>query len=145
MARIEESIEIKRPADKVFAYTTDAKNWSKWQSTIPEAEQTSPGAVNVGTSFKGIARLLGLSMKWTARTTEYEPTGKYGKEITSAGMIIKQHNTYIPIQGGTKFTIVYDIQVRGIFKLMSPMMMSSMRKELKKSLGNLRIILEAQA
>ena len=26
MARIEESVEIKRPVDKVFAYTTDAKS-----------------------------------------------------------------------------------------------------------------------
>ena len=41
MARIEESVEIKRPADKVFAYTTDAKTWTKWQSTFPEAEQKS--------------------------------------------------------------------------------------------------------
>ena len=53
MARIEESVEIKRPADKVFAYTTDAKSWTKWQSTFPEAEQTSQGAVGVGTTFKG--------------------------------------------------------------------------------------------
>ena len=28
MARIEESVEIKRLADRVFAYTTEAKNWS---------------------------------------------------------------------------------------------------------------------
>lgn len=41
MTRIEESVEIKLPVDKVFAYTTDAKSWPKWQSIIPEAEQTS--------------------------------------------------------------------------------------------------------
>ena len=51
MVIIEETIEIKRPADKVFAYTTVASSWSKWQSIIPVAEQTSPGAVNVGTTF----------------------------------------------------------------------------------------------
>ena len=32
----------------------------------------------------------------------------------------------------------------GIFKLFSPMMVSTMRKELKKSLGNLKSILEAK-
>jgi crotonobetainyl-CoA:carnitine CoA-transferase CaiB-like acyl-CoA transferase len=53
MARIEESVEIKRPVDKVFAYTTEAKSFPKWQSTIPEAEQTSQGPVCVGTTFKG--------------------------------------------------------------------------------------------
>ena len=144
MARIEESVEIKCPVDKVFVYTTDAKSWSKWQSIIPQAEQTSQGPVGVGTTFKGTVHMMGLSMKWTAKATEYEPTRKFGKNITSAGMTIEQHNTYDPIEGRMKFTIVYDIKVRGIFKLLSPMLVSSMRKGLKKSLSNLKNILEAQ-
>lgn len=144
MARIEESVEIKRPADKIFVYTTDAKNWSKWQSIIPEAEQTSQGSVGVGTAFKGISRMMGLSMKWTAEVTEYEPTRRFGKNITSAGMIIEQHNTYNPIAEGVKFTIVYDVKVRGVFRLFSPMLVSTMRKELKKSLASLKTVLETQ-
>jgi hypothetical protein len=145
MAKIEASVEIKRPVDKVFAYTTDAKSWPTWQSTIPEAEQTSQGSVRVGTTFKGTIRMMGLSMKWTAKVTEYEPNGHFGKNITSAGLIVEQHNTYIPIEEGLKFTIVYDMKVRGLFKLFSPMLKSSMRKELKKSLSNLKGILEAQS
>jgi uncharacterized membrane protein len=145
MARIEESVEIKRPVDKVFAYTTDAKSWSKWQSIISEAEQTSQGTVSVGTTFKGTVHMMGLSMKWTAKATEYEPTKRFGKNITSVGMIVEQHNTYDPIEGHVKFTIVYNMKVRGIFKLFSPMLVSSMRKELKKSLSNLKSVLEAQA
>ena len=145
MARIEESVEIKRLADKVFAYTTEAKSWSKWQSIIPEAEQTSQGPVGVGTTFKGISRMMGLSMKWTAKATEYETNRKFGKNITSMAMTIGQHNTYSPIEGGTSFTIVYDVKTTGLFKLFSPMLVSTMRKELKKSLANLKGILEAQA
>jgi uncharacterized membrane protein len=144
MARIEESVEIKRPVDKVFTYTTDAKNWSKWQSIIPEAEQTSQGPVSVGTTFKGNSHMMGLTMKWTAKATEYEPNRNFGKNITSAGMTIEQHNTYSPMNGGVKFTIVYDIKVRGLFKLFSSMLINTMRKELKKSLGNLKSVLEAQ-
>ena len=145
MARIEESVEIKRPADKVFAYTTDAKSWAKWQSTIPEAEQTSQGPVGVGTTFKGTIRMMGLSMKWTAKATEYEPNRKFGKNITSGPMTIEQHNTYDPIEGGIKFTIVYDMKVGGFLKLFSPMLVCPIRKELKKALSNLKGILEAQA
>jgi hypothetical protein len=66
MARIQESIEIKCQVDKVFAYTTDAKNWPKWQSFIPEAEQTSQGPMNVGTTLKGVSRMMSRSMRWTA-------------------------------------------------------------------------------
>ena len=145
MARIEGSVEIKRPVDKVFAYTTDAKSWPQWQSTIPEAEQTSQGSVRVGTTFKGTIRMLGLSMKWTAIATEYEPHRKFGKNITSGPITNEQHNTYDPIGGGTKFTIVYELKVGGLMALFSPILVSSMHKALKKALGNLKGILEAQA
>jgi len=144
MAKIEESVEIKRPADKVFAYTTDAKTWTKWQSTFPEAEQTSQGSVGVGTTFKGMIHMMGLSMKWTAKATEYEPNRKFGKNITCGSITNEQHNTYNPIGGGTKFTIVYNMKVGGLMKLFSPMIVSSTRKALKKALSNLKNILEAQ-
>ena len=39
MAKIEESVEIKHPLDKVFTYTTDAKSWPEWQSFMLEAER----------------------------------------------------------------------------------------------------------
>ena len=143
MARIEESVEIKRPADKVFAYTTDAKSWPKWQSTIPEAEQTSQGPVGVGTTFKGTIHMMGLSMKWTAKATEYEPNKKFGKTITCGSLTNEQHNTYDPIEGGTKFTIVYNMKIGGLIKLFAPMIVSSTRKALKKALGNLKSVLEA--
>jgi len=145
MARVEESIEIKRPPDKVFAFTTDAKGWPRWQSIIPESEQTSVGPVGVHTTFKGKSHLMGLTMSWTAVTTAYEPGKHFAKNITSEGMFIEQHDTYKPVAGGTQFTLLYVIKVRGVFKLFSPMLVSTMRKELQKSLGNLKRVLEAQA
>jgi len=144
MARIEESVEIKRPVDKVFAYTTDAKSWPKWQSTFPEAEQTSQGPVGVGTTFRGTIHMMGLTMKWTAKATEYEANKKFGKSITCGSITNEQHNTYEPIERGTRFTIVYNMKVGGFMKLFSPMIVCSTRKALKKALGNLKGILEAQ-
>jgi uncharacterized protein YndB with AHSA1/START domain len=144
MARIEESVEIRRPVDKVFAYTTDAKNWPQWQSTIPKAAQTSPGPVGVGTTFDGTIRLMGPGMKWTAIATEYEPHRKFGKNITSGFITTEQHNTYAPISGGTRLTIVYDFKAAGLMALFSPILASALRKALKKALGNLKAILEAK-
>ena len=144
MARIEESVEIKRPADKVFAYTTDFRSWTKWQSTFPEAEQTSQGPVGVGTTFRGKVRMMGLTMRWTSTATEYELNRKFGKNIACGSLTIEQHNTYDPIEGGTKFTIVYNMKVGGLMKLFSPMIVSSTRKALKQALSNLKNVLEAQ-
>jgi hypothetical protein len=142
MARIEESVEINCPIDKTFAYTTDSGSWSKWNTAIPEAEQTSEGPIGVGSRFKGTARLMGRSMSWTAKATEYEANKKFGKNIDSGSVLIEQHNTYTPTKEGVKFTIIYDMKVTGCLRLLSPMIASSMRKELKKSLINLKQILE---
>ncbi len=143
MPRIEERVDIRRPADVVFAYTTDAKNWPKWQSTIPGSEQTSPGPVGVGTTFKGSIRMMGRGMKWTARATEFEANKRFGKTIICGSITNEQHSTYEPMDGGTRFTVVYDMKVGGLMKLFSPMIVSAMRDGLKKALGNLKRLLEA--
>jgi len=143
MARIEESVEIKRPSVSVFAYTTDANTWMKWQSTFLEAGQTSQGPVGLDSTFKGALHQMGLTMKWTARATEYEANRKFGKNIACGSISIEQHNTYESIGGGTKFTIVYDMKVGGFMKLVSPMIVCSTHKALKKALINLKGLLEA--
>lgn len=143
MARIEGSVEIRSLVDKVFAYTTDAKSWPQWQSIILEAEQTSLGPWSVGTTFKGISRMMGLSMKWTAKVTEYEPNRKWAKNITCGPMTIEENVNYEQIEGLIKFTIVYDMKLGGLMKLFSRMIVSSMRKETTKSLSNLKRIVEA--
>jgi hypothetical protein len=142
MALIEESIEINAPAEKVFALTTDAAQWSRWHSAIPEAEQTSDGPVGVGTTFKGITRLMGQSIPWTATATEYEANRKFGKNIDSGSVFIKQHNTYTSKPSGTTFTMTYDMKCSGCMWILSPLLVSAMRKEMKKSLVNVKQIVE---
>jgi uncharacterized protein YndB with AHSA1/START domain len=145
MKRIEESIEIKRPVDQVFAYVADAKTWSRWDSTILEAEQASPGQMGIGTTLRGATGAMGRRMAWVAKVTEYEPNKKWGGPISFRSMLVEGHLIFDPKEGSTKFTRVYDVQLSGLFKLLTPIVVSSMRKETKKSLSNLKSILEAQA
>lgn len=144
MAIIKESIKIKHPVDKVFAYAADVKSWPKWRSIIREAEQTSQGPLGVGTTFKGVVHMMGLNMKWNAKVTEYEPNRKCTMNYTSGSMFYDEYVTFDSIEGGTKATVVIDAKVGGFPKLFSPMILSSMHKELKKSLSNLKSNLETQ-
>ena len=144
MVIIEESIHIKCPVDKVFTYTTEAKKWPNWQSILPEAEQTSQGIMCIGSKFRGIVRMMGLSMKWTAEVTDYEPNIKWTKNITCRGMRIAEHVTYKLIDDGVTFSILYDMKISWFMKMFSPMIASTMRKETIKSLAQLKSILETQ-
>jgi uncharacterized protein YndB with AHSA1/START domain len=144
MARIEESIIIKCPVEKVFTYTTEAKSWPKWHGTMPEAEQTSQGQIGVGTTFRGTNRAMGQTSEWTGKVTEYEPHKRWGKVIDSKSTIIDNKLIFDPTEGGTRFTMLWDVKVSGFLKLLSPMILSLMRKQLKVDLINLKSILEAQ-
>ncbi len=144
MGRIEDRIEIKCPVDKVFAYTTVAKDWPKWHDYMPEAEQTSQGQVGVGTTFKGKMRMWGQTLKWTAKVPEYEQY-KSWRLIGDMGSVNTDEKlTFDAVESGTKFTIVYDIKPSGLLKLLSSRIDSSMRKKVEAELHSLKNILEAQ-
>jgi uncharacterized protein YndB with AHSA1/START domain len=143
MAKIAESVEINCPIDKVFIYTTDAKSWPKWHGAIPEAEQTSQGPMGVGTTFEGKSHMMGMTSKWTAKTTEYETNKKWGKIIDSGSIIIDDKLLFDTTDKGTKFMMVYDVKVSGFLKLLSSIIMSSMHKQLKLDVITLKRLLEA--
>ncbi len=145
MAIIEQAIEIKRPVNQVFDYVSVAENWPKWQLSMLEAKQTSPGEMGVGTTFVGVNKVMGRRMAWTSKVTEYERNKAWRETIKSGSTLLNEHLTFYPVEGGTKVTQVYDMKAGGFLKLFAPMMVSSMRKEMKNNLSNLRNILEAQS
>ena len=87
---------------------------------------------------------MGRRMAWTAKVTEYEPNKKWGGAVSFGSMLVEEHFIFDSIEGGTKLTRVYDVQLGGLLKLFAPMVLSSMRRGSKKSLSNLKSILEAQ-
>lgn len=144
MSIIQETLEINSPVDKVFAYVSAAKSWPKWHASMLEASQTSSGPLGFGTTFGGINKVMGRRMPWTSKITEYAPNKKWSETISSGSTSIKEQLTFESSGGGTKFTQVYDIKVGGFLRLLSPMVISSMRKEMKTNLNSLKSLLEAK-
>ncbi len=142
MAIIEETVEIKRPVDKVFTYVADAKNWPKWNMALLEAEQTSSGQMGNGATFRGANKVMGRRMAWTSKISEYEPNKKWRETISSGSTLIEEHLTFNSTGEGTKFTQVYDVKVGGFLKLFAPMVISTMRKQMKANLSKLKSQLE---
>jgi len=144
MAMIEETVEIKCPVDRVFAYATDAKAWPKWHVSMLEAEQTSPAEIGVETTFGGANKVMGRRMAWTSEVTEYKVNEMWRQTIKLGSTVIDEHLTFYPVEGGTKFTQVYDVKMGGFLKLVAPMVISTTRKEMKVNLNDLKRILETR-
>ncbi len=145
MARIEQTVVIARPVSEVFAFVASALDWPRWHSTMMEAEQTSPGEVGVGATFRGINREMGMRMPWTSEATHYERDRKWGETITSGSTAIQEQITFEPLGTGTMIKQEYDLRVGGALRLLSPVLVASMRREMKGNLTRLKGILEGKA
>ncbi len=98
----------------------------------------------VGSTCGGVNKVMGRRMPWISRITEYEQDKRWHETIVSGSTIIEEDIIFDPITGGTKYTQVYDMKVGGFLKLFAPMVISSMRKEMKANLAKLKENLEAQ-
>jgi uncharacterized protein YndB with AHSA1/START domain len=144
MARLEETIVIKCPVNKVFAYVTDVQKMRTWHSAMLEVEQTSPGQMSVGTTFRGVTRALGRRMDWVCEVKEYETNKKFTSTIKSGSSSIGEYVTFNTVEGGTKFTAVWETKAVGWLRLFSPSLNSALRKQMRRSIIDLKSILEAQ-
>ena len=87
--------------------------------------------------------MMGQTSDWTAKVTEYEPNKKWCKVIDSGSIIIDDRLIFEVVDGGIKFTMVYDVKLRGLLKLLSPLIANSMHKQMKIDVSNMKNILEA--
>ena len=143
MTIIKEKVEINQPYDAVFNYTIVADNWPTWQTFMVQAAQTSEGQVQVGSTFSGVTRLLGLNMKWSAEVNEYKPNTGWGKYIISGDITLQENLAFESLEEKTRLTLTYDMRIGGFFKIVSPMIVWAMRNETKKSLNKLKDIIES--
>jgi uncharacterized protein YndB with AHSA1/START domain len=144
LPRITESVEIKQSVEKVFSYVTNMDNLPKWVPEMVEVEQTSSGPMGLGTTLKGVYKVMGARMTWTSKVTEYELNKKWGEYISSGSMTSTELLTFEPTVVGTKFAMIYDMKVGGLLKILSPLMTSTMRKQNKVNFAKLKDILENQ-
>jgi hypothetical protein len=117
----------------------------KWHASVIEPEQTSPGPMGIGTTLGWTNHMMGLRMRTAAKVTEYELNKKWSLNFTVGGSsLVENHLLFDPLEGGTKFTMQYDMKVIGFSKLFSPLIVRSVRKLVKEALNSIKSILEAQ-
>jgi uncharacterized membrane protein len=131
--------------EEVFEFVTNPENDPKWESAILESERTSVGPMGVGTTEQGVAKLLGQRIEWTAEVTEYEPNRKVKYEVTGGPLSAEQTVTFEPVEGGTKFTLVVEVETGGFFRLAEPIVTRMLQRDIETDVANLKDILEAEA
>lgn len=145
MVRIEKSVVINLPIEKVFEFVVNPENDPLWQAQIQKAKVTSDGSLGVGSTVLQTAHFLGRPIETAAKVTEYEQNRKLAWKSTSGPIAGEGLNTFESVgEGQTKVTINADLDVGGFFKLAEPLVARSGRRQTEANLANLKDLLEAE-
>jgi len=130
---------IDRPVDTVFTYVNDVSNDVYWRTGVTESGLRSdpplgPGSIGYAragdteTEYRIVSYIAGESVDWELVRGPFQGRGGYRLE---------------PVDTGTKFTLLADIEPSGVYKVLGPVFgwMGSRRNQ--ADVDKLREILES--
>lgn len=145
MAHVEGAITINRPVEEVFDFVADERNEPHYNPQMLRAEQMSAGPIGRGTRFRAESKAMGRSTTMTIEFTAYERPWRLTSSTHLSTMDIVGTLTFDPIPLGTQMRWSWDLQPRGISKLMAPLIARMGRRQEQTIWTGLKRYLEARA
>jgi len=139
MARLEKSIEIKAPVEKVWELCADVEGYPRFMETAKEIRKTGAG------TYHWTLELGGRTLRLDGETIEI--VEKERLAWTSSGDFVSQGSWRLePTAEGTKLTNVMDYELPGLVgAIMDRIKVSKeMEKNMERNLNNMKALLEGK-
>jgi carbon monoxide dehydrogenase subunit G len=142
MITAEAELQINRPLEEVFDFWADVRNENDWNPGSQGWEKTSPGPVGLGTTFTGEVKGMGAM---TMQNTEYQRPFRVIHRGSAKSFDFASTLIFEPSASGTRVRATGQVEPRGLFKLMAPLMGVMMKKQFTATMINLKCALEERA
>ncbi|HET8586359.1 MAG TPA: SRPBCC family protein [Candidatus Limnocylindria bacterium] len=143
MKRVERSITIAAPADRVFDVASSLDDLPRWQSGIVSARQTSAGPVSVGATALIVRELMGQRLEVPLTVTTYEPPRLLQLHTEVSGVAADASIAVEETDATTsRVTFAMEIRGSGFTSFMEPMVASAADGDIGTSLKRLKEQLE---
>ena len=143
MPTITQSVTVNRPVEEVWDFLSNFENTTRWSRGVLEARQTSEGPLGVGSTLQTVVRAFGRRRTADYLVTEYEPNHAFAFTVTSAPMTSRARYSIEPAEAGTRLTASGEAEATGLFKLLAPIVVRTLKRHSQDDLNNLKRILEA--
>ena len=144
MPRLDASIDIKAPREKVFAFISDVESQPQWCKWAKDAEVTSPDRKGVGATDEMIMQVGPRKERVEGIVTEYKE-GQYFSRRHTRGMEMSESYSVLPTADGSKvaWVIEYKPPMGAMGKMMDLIFMVRLFEQLQgDSLTNLKEVME---
>jgi hypothetical protein len=134
-------IEVKRPREKVSAFTADPANATAWYKNTASVEWETPPPAVVGSKMQFCARFLGQTLEYTYEVRELE--GRLVMATAEGRFPMKTTYTWEDAaDGATRMRLRNRGQPSGFAAVAAPVMTLAMRRANEADLRRLKALLE---
>ena len=142
MAKVEKSVSIKAPVEKVFGYMADPRNLPEIWPSMVEVKDVQPSPAG-GYNFGWMYKMAGMRLEGASETTEFIANQRNVTE-SKKGIQSRFIWTYKGEAGGTKVTVQveYKVPVPLLGKLAEAFIIKQNERELDLVLANLKARME---
>jgi uncharacterized membrane protein len=146
MARIEKSIVINAPPEKVFAKIGDFEGMLEWNDVMKEVKITSKKRKGVGVTYHEVAMPGGTRTESDAEVTGWIENERIDIRSTAGNLTFFGSTILKPVTGGTELTIVanYEVPYSILGKIIDKLKVSKdIEKNIESANQNLKNLLES--
>jgi dehydrogenase/reductase SDR family protein 12 len=137
------SIDIAQSRSRVFAFVSDLDNLPKIQSDVVQSTVLDPGTVHAGTRFEEVVKIGPRRVTARCVVTEYEPESRMAFQGESKVVNYESRFLVEPAGEGSRVTIEGMAELRGVWRLMQPLLAADVRKGVKHELSAIKRHTEA--
>jgi len=143
MARVERSITINAPVEKVFAYMADPMSEPEWLPGAVEVKDVTLTEEGVGSHYRSVYKLLGLLFESETTTLEYIPNQRIVTQ-SKGGIVSTWTYTFEPHDGGTKANVVveFTVPIPVLGKVAEALALKQIEREADLAVANVKAIME---
>jgi len=143
MAKIQKSITINGPVDRVFAYVDDVMTSPEWLPSMMEVRDVTGSGV--GQHYRWRYKMAGVPLNGESTVTEHIPNERRVTD-SKGGVISTWTYTFEPHDGGTKLgiEIEYTIPVPVLGKLAEKLVLKRNEREADTAMENIKDKMEAE-
>ena len=145
MARFELSTVINRPIEEAFAVLADLENDIKWRSEWVETRKMSDGPNGVGATFCLTGEFLGRQIPTSYEVIQYQPNRVAAWKAVSGPLPLTFRRTFERVEGGTRFSIRYEVEARGFLKLVMALLAGTVKRQHEGDLRKVKDLMETRA
>jgi uncharacterized protein YndB with AHSA1/START domain len=145
MAALEESTDISRRPEDVFAYATDFSHFPEWQDGVVSVRGEGDAPAAVGSKAAVTRRAGPREFPRTEEITELDPPRSWAVRGVGGPVTAIAKGTIEPLDGGkrSRVTIALEFEGHGVGRLLVPLVVRrEARKQLPKNARRLKELLE---